>query len=295
MAGEAADAGGGGAVALGVCERTFRRYVDRYEDEGLDGLVDKRLGQVSARRAPVDEVVRTEAMYHERYDGLNVAHFYSFYRRRHAGERSYTWVKNTLQRAGLVAKAPGRGKHRRRRERAPLAGMMLHQDGSIHLSPTWAPRLHRPCRAPRKPDSLSASAASRPSAVSPIQTHGKPRARRIGVAAQRRQGRRYPAALQPRDRRLRRAEPPRKLRLRQLRRRTGTHQRLDQRELVVGPRILLPELRILHEALLQLLQLRHRITCLIRSLAVANVRRGVLRDFLTNTCGTTTRRPVAVT
>ena len=122
-----------------MCERTFRRYVDRYEDEGLDGLADKGLGEVSARRAPVDEVVRTEALYRERYDGWNVAHFYSFYRRRHGGERSYTWVKTTLQRAGLVAKAPGRGKHRRRRERAPLAGMMLHQDGSTH---EWAPGAH---------------------------------------------------------------------------------------------------------------------------------------------------------
>ena len=124
------------ARLLGVCERTFRRYVDRYEDEGLDGLIDKRLGQVSARRAPVDEVVRTEALYRERYEGWNVKHFYSFYRREHAGTRSYTWVKTTLQRAGLVAKAPGRGKHRRRRERAPLAGMMLHQDGSTHQ---WVP------------------------------------------------------------------------------------------------------------------------------------------------------------
>ena len=127
------------ARLLGVCERTFRRYVDRYEEEGLDGLVDKRLGQVSARRAPVDEVVRTEALYRERYEGWNVKHFYSFYRRAHGGARSYTWVKRTLQRAGLVAKAPGRGKHRRRRERAPLAGMMLHQDGSTH---EWVPGRH---------------------------------------------------------------------------------------------------------------------------------------------------------
>ena len=124
---------------MGVCKRTFRRYVDRYEDEGLDGLVDKRLSQVSARRPPVDEVVRTEALYRERYDGWNVQHFYSFYRRHHAGTRSYTWVKNTLQRAGLVAKAPGRGKHRRLRERAPLEGMMLHQDGSTH---EWVPGQH---------------------------------------------------------------------------------------------------------------------------------------------------------
>ena len=124
------------ARLLGVCERTFRRYVDRYEDEGLDGLADKRLGQVSARRAPVDEVMRTEALYRERYDGWNIKHFHSFYRREHAGTRSYTWVKNTLQRAGLVAKAPARGRHRRRRERAPVPGMMLHQDGSTHQ---WVP------------------------------------------------------------------------------------------------------------------------------------------------------------
>jgi len=41
---------------LEVCERTFRRYVGCYEDEGLQGLIDKRLEQVSHWRAPVDEV-----------------------------------------------------------------------------------------------------------------------------------------------------------------------------------------------------------------------------------------------
>ena len=74
------------ARLLGGCERMFRRYVDRYEDEGLDGLADKRLGQVSARRAPVDEVVCTETLYRERYQGWNVKHFHSFYRREHGGE-----------------------------------------------------------------------------------------------------------------------------------------------------------------------------------------------------------------
>lgn len=28
------------ARLLGVCEMTFRRHIDRYEDEGLDGLID---------------------------------------------------------------------------------------------------------------------------------------------------------------------------------------------------------------------------------------------------------------
>ena len=124
------------ARLLGVHERTFRRYLDRYEDEGLDGLRDKRLSQVSHRRAPVDELMRVTQLYGRRYEGWNVKHFYSFYRRMHGGLRSYTWVKNTLQQAGLVRKAPGRGKHRTRRQRAPMVGMMLHQDGSTHQ---WVP------------------------------------------------------------------------------------------------------------------------------------------------------------
>jgi transposase len=127
------------ARLLGVHERTFRRYINRYEEEGLAGLADKRMSQVSHRRAPVDEVVRLEAVYRERYDGWNVKHFFRFYQTRHGGERSYTWVKNQLQAAGLVSKAAAKGKHRRRREPAALPGMMIHQDGSRHL---WVPGVY---------------------------------------------------------------------------------------------------------------------------------------------------------
>ena len=120
------------AQLLGVCERTFRRYVDRYEEAGLDGLLDKRLSQVSARRAPVDEVMRLEALYRESYQGWSVAHFHDRYRERHAGERSYTWVKNRLQESGLVSRGKARGTPRRRRERAAIPGLLVHQDGSTH-------------------------------------------------------------------------------------------------------------------------------------------------------------------
>ncbi|MEX2235029.1 MAG: hypothetical protein WD824_22895, partial [Cyclobacteriaceae bacterium] len=51
----------------------------------------------------------------------------------------YTWVKNHLQRKGLVKKANGRGKHRKRRQRSPLPGMMIHQDGSTHQ---WVPDVY---------------------------------------------------------------------------------------------------------------------------------------------------------
>jgi len=50
-------------------------------------------------------VLRLETLYKTRYDGWKVKHFYSFYKSPHCGSRSYTWVKNRLQSAGLVAKA----------------------------------------------------------------------------------------------------------------------------------------------------------------------------------------------
>lgn len=124
------------ARLLGVHARTFRRYIDRYKEAGLDALLDKRISQTSHRRAPADEVISLQSLYSERYAGWNVKHFYSFYRRNHGGGRSYTWVKNQLQGAGMVKRSPGRGKHRKRRARAPLIGMMLHQDGSTH---EWVP------------------------------------------------------------------------------------------------------------------------------------------------------------
>jgi transposase len=119
------------ADLLGVCERQFRRQCRRYEDEGIDGLIDLRLGQVSSKRAPVDEVTRLVEQYRSRYVGWTVKHFYSKYRE-HKGQRSYNFVRLALQREGMVTKAKRRGAHRRRRERKPLIGMMLHQDGSRH-------------------------------------------------------------------------------------------------------------------------------------------------------------------
>lgn len=126
------------ARLLGLCARTFRRYVDRYEEEGMEGLRDKRLTQTSARKAPGAEVQDVVARYRERHQGWNVKHFYAWYRR-DLGRRSYTWVKTTLQEAGLVKRGKGKGAHRKKRERSPWPGMMVHQDGSTH---EWVPGQH---------------------------------------------------------------------------------------------------------------------------------------------------------
>ena len=120
------------ASLLNVCARTFRRYIDRYEENGMQGLIDKRLDQVSQHQAPVDEVIALEALYRERYDSRNIKHFHERYQSHHDGTRSYTWVKQRLQTAGLATTGKRRGPHRQRRERKPLPGMMIHQDASTH-------------------------------------------------------------------------------------------------------------------------------------------------------------------
>lgn len=123
------------AMILGVNVRTFRRYVDRYEEYGLEGLADKRLTQASHRRAAVDEVMALVDLYRSRYLGWNVSHFHDKYREQ-GGTRSYTWVKNELQHAQVVSRGKRKGRHRKRREASALPGMMIHQDGSTH---EWVP------------------------------------------------------------------------------------------------------------------------------------------------------------
>jgi len=113
-----------------MSERQFRRYRDRYEEEGEAGLRDRRLGRRSPKRVPEAEVSRLLALYREAYLGWNAKHFHEHLRRDHGFRWSYTWVKTQLHTAGLVERAKRRGAHRRKRERKPCEGMMLHQDGS---------------------------------------------------------------------------------------------------------------------------------------------------------------------
>ena len=120
------------AELLGIDVRTFRRWTRRYEEEGESGLVDRRLCKASGRRVPSDRAEAVERLYRERYSGFTVKHFHEHLVKDHGFGWGYTWLKLHLQWAGVVAKAPRKGAHRRKRERRPLPGMMLHQDGSRH-------------------------------------------------------------------------------------------------------------------------------------------------------------------
>lgn len=123
------------AEILGVSVRTFHRMRTRYEDEGENGLVDRRIGKMSAKRVPADEVMRLISLYETQYYDFTVKHFHEKLPG-HGFKLSYTCVKNKLQEAGVVKRDKKRGQHRRKRERKPLPGMMIHQDGSSH---EWIP------------------------------------------------------------------------------------------------------------------------------------------------------------
>ncbi len=123
---------------LGMSERTFRQYVRRLEERGDEGLLDKRLAQASARRAPVDEQLALVEKYRKRHDGWNVKHFHFWYKRE-GGTRSYTWVKTTLQRA--------------ERSKRLLAKGSIERDGNE--------RLGKECSFIRTPAGMTACFSSR--------------------------------------------------------------------------------------------------------------------------------------
>ena len=71
------------AELLGVGERTFRRWRQRYEEEGEPGLLDRRLGKASGKRVPVDREAEVEALYRTRYGGFTAKHFHEHLVQRH--------------------------------------------------------------------------------------------------------------------------------------------------------------------------------------------------------------------
>jgi transposase len=120
------------AEILGISDRQMRRWRQRYETYGYDGLIDRRRGRPSEKRVGLAVVEQVLGLYREKYYDFNVRHFHEKLGEEHGIRLSYTWVKLALQGAGLVAKARKRGVHRKRRPRRPLPGMLLHIDGSRH-------------------------------------------------------------------------------------------------------------------------------------------------------------------
>src|SRR5271157_6079556 len=103
------------AEIIGISDRSMRRWKQRYEEHGYDGLLDRRRGKPSPKRVPLKMAEEVLQLYGEKYADLNVRHFHEKLREAHGLELSYTWVKLALQGAGLVKPGRKRGVHRKRR------------------------------------------------------------------------------------------------------------------------------------------------------------------------------------
>ena len=120
------------AEIAGMSVRNMQRKRQSYQDHGYDGLFDQRRGKRSIHRVPMATAERVLALYRDKYPDFNVRHFHEKLAEAEGIQLSYSWVKQALQGAGLVARRRKRGPHRRRRPRRPMPGMLLHIDGSKH-------------------------------------------------------------------------------------------------------------------------------------------------------------------
>lgn len=129
------------AEILGKSERQFRRYQRAHTADGMDGLRDGRLGRVSGKAIAADVIAAILALYRGAYRGWNVKHFHEHVVKHHGYKLSYSCLKGKLQDADLVRAERRKGGHRRKRERKPCVGMMLHQDGSREVWLTGQPAM----------------------------------------------------------------------------------------------------------------------------------------------------------
>jgi hypothetical protein len=125
------------ADILGVTPRHMRRIRWSVERYGMDVLKDGRSGSRRKRisGATIKELCRLKR---ELYSDFSIRHFHEFATEKHGLKLSYTMARTVLQAAGLAEKASGRGQYRRKRERRPMVGMLLHLDASTHR---WLPEL----------------------------------------------------------------------------------------------------------------------------------------------------------
>lgn len=119
------------ADIIGISPRQMRRWRVRWQARGVEGLRDGRMGNTPRNRVPDEVAAKVVALYREKYRGFNAQHFHEQLAE-HGIEVSYSWTKRVLQDSGLVHRKGTKKPYRRRREREPMRGMLVHLDGSKH-------------------------------------------------------------------------------------------------------------------------------------------------------------------
>jgi hypothetical protein len=129
------------AELLGMSERHFRRLRDAYEAHGAEGIVDRRRGRASGRRAGVDEIAWVVEEFRTRYFDFTAKHFHEAIQGRPMADgtpfsRGYTWTKSVLQQRARH-KAPKRSAHRKKRARRPCRACWCSRTARKHA---WLPQ-----------------------------------------------------------------------------------------------------------------------------------------------------------
>jgi transposase len=120
------------AQVLGITARHMRRIRHKYERWGMPAVMDQRGGRPRRRRISLGTIELLCRLKREVYADFSVQHFYEQVSEKHQLKVSYNWLRLMLQEAGVVDKEPARGKYRRKRERRPMVGMLVHLDASTH-------------------------------------------------------------------------------------------------------------------------------------------------------------------
>jgi transposase len=120
------------ADIVGVSVRQMRRMRHAIEHHGLSAVMDQRGGRPRRKRISAGTIALLVRLKRDIYPDFSLRHFYEQVSEQHAVKVSYNWLRLMLQEAGVVEREPGRGQYRRRRERRPMVGMLVHLDASTH-------------------------------------------------------------------------------------------------------------------------------------------------------------------
>ena len=117
---------------LGISARHMRRLRRKVERWGMSAVMDQRGGRPRRKRIKAGTIELLCRLKRDVYADFSLRHFYEHVTEKHDVKVSYNWLRLMLQEAGAVEKEPARGKYRRKRERRPMIGMLVHLDASTH-------------------------------------------------------------------------------------------------------------------------------------------------------------------
>ena len=120
------------ADIAGVSARQMRRIRHAIETRGMSAVMDQRGGRPRRKRISAGTIAMLVRLKRDVYPDFSLRHFYEQVTEKHQLKVSYNWMRLMLQEAGVVEREPGRGQYRRRRERRPMVGMLVHLDASTH-------------------------------------------------------------------------------------------------------------------------------------------------------------------